>query len=108
MTEFFPDTTELSQMVFPMLQNPVWLIWGCPKKYLSVRMSQGDFSGHENFLVAISSLSCRYGYGRTFKDMDWPYFQQKPLERFVFILKLLGDFWQYLGNVKNTTSENRR
>ena len=35
-------------MVFSVLQRPVWLIWNCPKNYLSVRMSQGNFGHFES------------------------------------------------------------
>ena len=35
----FPRTLEVSQMVFTVLWKPVWLIWSCPKNYLSVRKS---------------------------------------------------------------------
>ena len=35
----FPNTSEMSQMVFSMLWKLVWLIWSCPKYYLSVWMS---------------------------------------------------------------------
>ena len=45
----FPNTPEMSQMVFSRLQKPVWLIWNCPKNYLSVRVSQGNFGRHESF-----------------------------------------------------------
>ena len=34
-----PRTPEVSQMVFTVLWKPVWLIWSCPKNYLSVWMS---------------------------------------------------------------------
>ena len=42
-------TPEVSQMVFTVLWKPVWLIWSCPKNYLSVWMSQGNFGRHEGF-----------------------------------------------------------
>ena len=35
----FPNTPEVSQMVFSVLWKPVWLIWSCPKNYLFVPMS---------------------------------------------------------------------
>ena len=44
----FPNTPEVSQMVFSLLQKPVWLIWSCHKNYLSVRMFQGNFGCHES------------------------------------------------------------
>ena len=37
--QMFPNTPEVPQMVFSMLQKPVWLIGSCPNNYLSVRMS---------------------------------------------------------------------
>ena len=44
----FPNTPEVYQMVFSMLQKPVWLIWSCHKNCLSVRMFQGNFGCHES------------------------------------------------------------
>ena len=35
----FPNMSEMSQMVFCMLWKLDWLIWSCPKNYLSVWMS---------------------------------------------------------------------
>ena len=59
-----------------MLQRPVWSIWSCPKNYLSVWLSQGNFGGHEVFLVASSfhhkSLSYPHGTARKFEDMKQP------------------------------------
>ena len=31
--------TTYFQMVFSVLKRPIWLIWNCPKNYLSVQMS---------------------------------------------------------------------
>ena len=53
--QMFQNTPEVSQMVFSVLQKPVWLIWSCPKNYLSVRMSQGDFGRQESSNVVPES-----------------------------------------------------
>ena len=39
----------MSQMAFSVLWKPVWLIWSCPKNYLSVQMSSKNFGRHESF-----------------------------------------------------------
>ena len=51
----FPNTPEVSQMVFFVLQRPVWLIWSCPNNYLFVRMSQGELFSSQKFQLAFSS-----------------------------------------------------
>ena len=49
------STSEVSQMVFSMLENPLCLIWSFPKNCLSVRLSQGNFD-------RLGSFRCLYRF----------------------------------------------
>ena len=62
------------------LQKPVWLIWSCPKNYLSFRTSQGNFGFTKvlgGFFVSSESVSYPYVSGRKSEDMKQPCFHQK-------------------------------
>ena len=50
-----PRTPEVSQMVFTVLDKPLWLIWSCSKNYLSVSMSWGTVVVTKVLLVAFWS-----------------------------------------------------
>ncbi len=64
--ESFLNTLKVSKMDFSMLEKPVWLIWSCPKKYLSVRIfkknfglfesSRGLFFSHPQVLAILMGL----------------------------------------------------
>ena len=51
----FPNTPEVSQMVFSVLQNSVWLIWSCPKKLFICSDVLGEVWSSQKFQVAFSS-----------------------------------------------------
>ena len=93
----FPNTPEMSQMVFSVLQKPVWLIWSCPKNYLYVRMSQRNLGRPESFrwlfgLIQKCQLplwvrSKARGHEVALLSL------QNHRGRFVFIPNVLGDFY---------------
>ena len=67
-----PRTPEVCQMVFTVLEKPVWLIWSCSKNYLSVPMSWGTVVVTKvlgGFFISSASVSYPYGSGRKFEDM---------------------------------------
>ena len=107
----FPNTPEVSQMVFSVLQKPVWLIWSCPKNYLYVRMRQGELCLSRKFQLAFSSHPKVLA---TLEDIKQPCFHRKLYRgHFVFIPKVLGDLFSnnncniLILKCENTTSENR-
>ena len=63
----FPNTPEVSQMVFSMLYTPVWIINFCPKNHLSVGKVTKVLGGL--FFVSSESASYTYGFGGKFEDM---------------------------------------
>ena len=80
--QMFPNTPEVYQMVFVVLQKPVGIIWSCPKNYFSLRMSQANFGRHESFRWLFRLIrKCVLGYpcasGRKYEDMKQPCFHSK-------------------------------
>ena len=112
----FPNTPEVSQMVFSMLQKPVWLIWSCHKNYLYgshvlgelwlSRKSSVAFSSHQKVLATLNMGPV--GSLRTSSSFA---FIRKLQGTFVLIPKFLGDVFltiiaiSWNQNVNNTTSK---
>ena len=90
----FPNTPDMSQIVFSVFQKPVWVIWSCSKNYLSVRMCQGNFGCHESLRWLFRLMrKCQLPLWARSKVLGHEV-ALLSLEnyrgRFVFILKVLG------------------
>ena len=112
------NTPEVSQMVFSVLQKPVWLIGSCQSKnYLSVRMFQGTLVATTESQMAFSS------YRKVLATLNMgPVGSLRTSSSIAFIRKLQGTFSPYTEifrrpfltvialswyhNVNNTTTEN--
>ena len=92
-----------------MLRKPVWLVWSCPKKYLSVRMSQGNFGLHESFRWLFRLIrKCQlplYRSGRKFEDMKQSCFHQKIIGDVIGDLKFQETFFNNNHNILVLTCE---
>ena len=73
--QMFPNTPEVSQMVFSLLQKPVWLIWSCHKKYIHL------FGCFRGTLIVTKVLG--------------DFFVSSESVSFAFIGKLQGTFCPY-------------
>ena len=65
----FPNTPELSQMVFSM---PAWLIWSCPKTIYLLGCLRGTLVVTKvlgGFFISTESVGYHYGSGGKFEDM---------------------------------------
>ena len=95
-------TPEVSQMIFTVLEKPLWLIWSCSKNYLSVPMSWGTVVVTKvlgGFFVSSASVSYPYGSGRKFEDVKQPCFRQKIIRD---VLSLYRNFQEtFLNNNRN-------
>ena len=99
----FPNTPEVSQMVFSTLQKPVWLIWSCLKNYLSCsdvlgelwssRKSQVAFSSHPKVLATLIGPG-----GQKFQDIKQLCSHQK----------MIGDVLSLYRNFQDTFFNNNR
>ena len=92
-----PNVSKYAKMVFSMLQKPVWLIWSCPKNYLSVRMSQRNFVRHESFRWLFRFIrKCQLPlcvWSKVRRHEVALLSSENYRGRFVFIPKVLGDLF---------------
>ena len=110
----FPNTPEVSQMVFSLLQKPVRLIWSCNKNQLSgsdvlgeLLLSPKSFSSHRKVLATINMgpveslrTSSSFAFIRKLQGTFCPYTE---IFRRPFLTTIAISWYQ---NVNNTTSEN--
>ena len=68
----FPNASEVSKMIFFLLQRPFWVIWSWSKNYLPVWMSQGP----ELWTTSVKFCTL-IGPKLNFEDMEQLYFHQK-------------------------------